>query len=189
MITSFVQIAHAMRQCVACIEEYTRHDPGSVNSAATGQALAQLQAAYPQGGAAPAAATTTKGGKGKAGKAAAAAAAASAAAPTPAAGSAETAPATPGAKGKKDKKDKPVRDPNQPKRPASAYLLYQNAVRPSLTGTSEELSYKDQMKRAAEMWKVLPADEKKVSPYPFRAMVDPWWLSCPVKVLTNCAGV
>lgn len=168
MINSFTHIANAMRQCVACIEDYTRHDPGNISNTATSQALAQLQqfpqvdmqAIDPQFESSPnAAADAAK-------------------------------PAAAGAKGKKDKKDKKekkIKDPNQPKRPASAYILYQNAVRPTLQASAADMSYKDSMKRAAEMWKDLTPAQKKVSfrctnsalsSYPLPPKTTRWELTC-----------
>lgn len=160
MITSFTQIANAMRQCVACIEDYTRHDPGNVPSRNTTQhALAQLQG-YPQGieaidprlmdqpqsNTAPQAPAQTP----------------AQATPTAKKTKAATAAAAAAAVEKPAKKEKKIKDPNQPKRPASAYILYQNDVRPNLQSLEAEMSYQDAMKKVSGMWKELTPAQKKV---------------------------
>ena len=171
MITSFTQIANAMRQCVACIEDYTRHDPGNVPSRNTTQhALAQLQG-FPQGieaidprlmdqsntttTQAPAQAQTPAQGQARptttpSGKKTKAATSAAAAASN---GTVVEKPA---------KKEKKIKDPNQPKRPASAYILYQNDVRPNLQSLEAEMSYQDAMKKVSGMWKELTPEQKRV---------------------------
>ena len=150
-----------MRQCVACIEDYTRHDPSNApNRATTQHALAQLQS-FPEGvqaidprlmeAPAPSqaqaptssAATTTQAVAGTK--------------KTKAAAVEKEKPA------KKEKKEKKVKDPNQPKRPASAYLLFQNEVRPNLQLAETEMSYLDAMKKVSEMWKDLTPEQRKVS--------------------------
>lgn len=141
MISSFTQIANAMRQCVACIEDYTRHDPGNIANTTTSQALSQLQN-FPQVDiqSVPAQYDSTPAVE----------------VAKPAGGAKESK------KEKKPVKEKKIKDPNQPKRPASAYILYQNAVRPTLQAGTTDMTYKDSMKRTSEMWKELTPAQKKV---------------------------
>lgn len=58
--------------------------------------------------------------------------------------------------------NKKEKDPNAPKRPASAYIIFQNELRPKLRETYPDLPYKDLLTKISEEWKAVPEDKKNV---------------------------
>lgn len=68
----------------------------------------------------------------------------------------------PGAKkGAREKKVKRERDPNAPKRPASAYILFQNAVRQEMRAANPTADYKELARQIGDRWKSLDEEAKK----------------------------
>lgn len=68
-----------------------------------------------------------------------------------------------GKKRKREKKAKKIKDPNAPKRPASAYLEFQNAVRAQFREADPNLAYSEVLRKIADTWSHMSADDKKVS--------------------------
>lgn len=68
-------------------------------------------------------------------------------------------------RGRKSTKEKPKKekDPNAPKRPASAYIIFQNEMRPKLREANPDTPYKDILTKIADEWKNVPDDKKQVS--------------------------
>lgn len=134
MISSFQNVANAMRQCVTIIEDYARLSPSSLGS--TGHPIPTLNGVDsssidPALTSTPETGNLTAGGKPKKEKAA--------------------------------KAPKKIKDPNAPKRPPSAYIIYQNAVRDEVKAANPEASYGDILKVISEKWKQISPEEKKVS--------------------------
>lgn len=136
MITSFQNVASAMRTCVAIIEDYARISPSSIGA---GQAaMAQVQANLngfemnidPALAAAESEEVKDKDGKPK--------------------------------KEKVKRVPKP-KDPNAPKRPPSAYLIYQNAMREEMKAAHPEFSYKEILNEISARWNKISPEEKQVS--------------------------
>lgn len=65
-------------------------------------------------------------------------------------------------RGRKSNAPKKEKDPNAPKRPASAYIIFQNEMRPRLREAYPELAYKDLLTKISEEWKAVPEDKKNV---------------------------
>lgn len=63
--------------------------------------------------------------------------------------------------GSKKKKKKEDRDPNKPKRPQTAYFLWFMSERENIKSENPSFSVTDISKKAGELWKSLPADDKK----------------------------
>lgn len=64
-----------------------------------------------------------------------------------------------GKKGRKSKKKE--KDPNAPKRPASAYLLFQNAVRNQIKERNPDVTYRELIGQVGEAWKELGDEGQK----------------------------
>jgi hypothetical protein len=135
MITSFQNVAQAMRQCVTIIEDYARLSPSSIGA---GQAaMAQVQA-------------NLNGFEMNI---------------DPALNTAEPEQAKDkDGKPKKEKVKRVVKpkDPNAPKRPPSAYLIFQNAMREEMKAAHPEFSYKEILNEISERWKKISPEEKQV---------------------------
>jgi hypothetical protein len=146
MITSFQNVANAMRQCVTIIEDYARLSPSSLGSVNQSNPMAQIQSTM---------SSALNNGNGVDSDSI-----------DPALISEDNGQAlTPGGKPKKEKAakaPKKIKDPNAPKRPPSAYLLYQNAVREEVKAAHPEASYGEILKLISEKWKQISPDEKKV---------------------------
>jgi hypothetical protein len=138
MISSFQNVANAMRQCVNIIEDYARLSPSSLGNGRS--SLAQVQAnmqgfdlaidpAFTNGTIDEPETPKDKDGKGK--------------------------------KDKVKKVPKP-KDPNAPKRPPSAYLIYQNAVRDEIKAANPDLPYSEILKAVSARWKNITPEEKQV---------------------------
>jgi hypothetical protein len=135
MISSFQNVAAAMRQCVTIIEDYARLSPSSLGS--TSHPMPTLDGTTVDSNSIDPAlttetATTPVGAKGKKEKAA--------------------------------KAPKKIKDPNAPKRPPSAYIIYQNAVRDEVKAANPDAAYGDILKVISEKWKQISPEEKKVGP-------------------------
>lgn len=63
--------------------------------------------------------------------------------------------------GGKKKRVKRERDPNAPKRPASAYILFQNAVRQEMRAANPTADYKELARQIGDRWKNLSEDDKR----------------------------
>ncbi|KAH9448509.1 hypothetical protein MJO28_014959 [Puccinia striiformis f. sp. tritici] len=73
-----------------------------------------------------------------------------------------TIPTPPGSiPGGKKKRVKRERDPNAPKRPASAYILFQNAVRQEMRAANPTADYKELARQIGDRWKNLSDDAKR----------------------------
>jgi len=147
MITSFKDIATAMKKCVAVIEDYARLSPSTLGSIPT--EISNLNSVDPsllnKPSNPPKQATGTKAQKNTA--------------------SNEEVNGDGKVIKKKEKKEKKIKDPNAPKRPPSAYLLFQNDVREEIKQGNPGMVYKDVLAKISERWKSLPIDEKKVCLY------------------------
>lgn len=65
-------------------------------------------------------------------------------------------------RGRKSTGTKKEKDPNAPKRPASAYIIFQNELRPKLRQANPDMPYKDVLTKISEEWKAVPEDKKHV---------------------------
>ncbi|OAV97904.1 hypothetical protein PTTG_25870 [Puccinia triticina 1-1 BBBD Race 1] len=73
-----------------------------------------------------------------------------------------TIPTPPGSiPGGKKKRVKRERDPNAPKRPASAYILFQNAVRQEMRAANPTADYKELARQIGDRWKNLSEEAKR----------------------------
>lgn len=73
-----------------------------------------------------------------------------------------TIPTPPGSiPGGKKKRGKRERDPNAPKRPASAYILFQNAVRQEMRAANPTADYKELARQIGDRWKNLSDEAKR----------------------------
>lgn len=74
-----------------------------------------------------------------------------------------TIPTPPGSipGGGKKKRVKRERDPNAPKRPASAYILFQNAVRQEMRAANPTADYKELARQIGDRWKNLSEEAKR----------------------------
>jgi len=73
-----------------------------------------------------------------------------------------TIPTPPGSiPGGKKKRGKRERDPNAPKRPASAYILFQNAVRQEMRAANPSADYKELARQIGDRWKNLSEEDKR----------------------------
>jgi hypothetical protein len=63
--------------------------------------------------------------------------------------------------GNNSKAEKEKKDPNAPKRALSAYMFYQNEMRPKLKIEMPDLSFGDTARIIGERWRVLTNDERR----------------------------
>ena len=77
-----------------------------------------------------------------------------------------------GGKGKgkdaNEKGTKRKRDPNAPKKPMTSYMLYMQAIRPTVVTNHPNLKFGEVSKKISEDWKQLTEDQKKVRSRPRR---------------------